>query len=356
MASSLDILKSLSSNVDNPGNPIQVELAQRARLDEMKRSLGMVSDTTGGMDKWGNATGTSFATGATIPEARSLQSDVASAPYTGDAAQQAQTDAAVASRPDVQKTNAQAFAQKMGLAAAPAQAQAAGAVQVEQIKNQGLKDMLGLKQKGQQDLVDKFSGGGGESNGAPNPHVKMSINAAGDPTFAQIPETNQTQQMAQASGDILQMMPRAVQLAKELSDAGIFTPIIGGLRQAAAGHGLSTLAGMGPEMAQKISEFNTLGQGLVSGFARAHAGARGAGNLGLIQRFEKLAPMQGDLPSFIGGLKGMTDVLGQYASHALPPDQVQHLLDQINPTGVGGSGAAGAGSDLGPNWHPGGGQ
>src|ERR1035437_1202370 len=81
MASSLDILKSLSSNADNPTNPIQVELAQRARLDEMKRNLGMVSDTTGGMDRWGNPTGTSFSTGATIPEARSLSEDVSMAPY-----------------------------------------------------------------------------------------------------------------------------------------------------------------------------------------------------------------------------------------------------------------------------------
>src|ERR1035437_3249125 len=100
MASSLDILKSLSSNAENPNNPIQVELAQRARLDEMKRSLGMVGSTGGGMDAWGNQTGTSFSSGATIPEARSLQSDVSSAPYTGDAAQKALTDSPAYNRPD----------------------------------------------------------------------------------------------------------------------------------------------------------------------------------------------------------------------------------------------------------------
>ena len=76
MANSLDILKSLSSNAENPNNPIQVELAQRARLDEMKRSLGMVRSTGGGIDAWGNQTGTSFSSGATIPEARSLNEDV----------------------------------------------------------------------------------------------------------------------------------------------------------------------------------------------------------------------------------------------------------------------------------------
>jgi hypothetical protein len=338
MASSLDILKSLSSNVDNPNNPIQVELAQRARLDEMKRSLGMVSDTTGGMDKWGNPTGTSFSTGATIPETRSLSEDVSQAPYTGDAAQQAQTNAAVASRPDVQQMNAQAFAQKMGLAVAPNQAKAAGDVQVEQIKNQGLKDMLGMKQQGEQDLVKQFSGGQ-TNDGGTGPKMKMTVGPNG-PTFSQIAEPNQVQQMAEGSADLLKMMPRAVQLADELQKAGIFTPLLGSLRQAAAGHGLSTLAGMGPDMAQKISEFNSLGSGMTMSMAKALAGARGAGNSGLISRFEKLAPMQGDLPSFIGGLKGMTDLLTQAASHSYSSDQIQQMMSQINPTGVGGSGAS----------------
>jgi hypothetical protein len=334
MASSLDILKSLSSNADNPDNPIQVELAQRARLDEMKRSLGMVSDTTGGMDKWGNPTGTSFSTGATIPEARSLQSDVSSAPYTGDAAQQAQTDAAVSSRPDVQQMAATDFAKKMGLATAPAQAKAAGDVQVEQVKNQGLKDMLGMKQQNEQDLVKQFSGGD-TGTGGTGPKMKMTVGPNG-PTFTPIVDPNQVQQMAIGSADILKSMPHAIKLAKELSDAGMFVPVLGGLRQFAAGHGLSTLAGQGPDVAQKMNEFNSLGQIMTMSVAKALAGARGAGNSGLISRFEKLAPMQGDLPSYIGGLKGMTDFLTEAASHEYSPDQIQHMVDQINPTGVGG--------------------
>jgi hypothetical protein len=142
--------------------------------------------------------------------------------------------------------------------------------------------------------------------------------------------------MAEGSADLLKMMPRAVQLADELQKAGLFVPLIGSLRQSAAGHGLSTFAGLGPDMAQKISEFNSLGSGMTMSMAKALAGARGAGNSGLISRFEKLAPMQGDLPSFIGGLKGMTDLLTQAASHSYSPDQIQQMMSQINPTGVGG--------------------
>ena len=341
MASSLDILKSLSSNAENPDNPIQVELAQRARLDEMKRSLGMVGSTGGGMDAWGNQTGTSFSSGATIPEARSLSEDVSMAPYTGDAAQQAQTSAAVASRPDMQQMAATDFAKKMGLATAPAQATAAGQMAVEKEKNKGLLDVLTQKQQGEQDLIKQY-GDQSAGTGGTSPKMKMTLGPNG-PTFTQIADPNQVQQMAIGSADILKSMPQAIKLAKELSDAGMFVPVIGGIRQTLAGHGLSTLAGQGPDIAQKMNEFNSLGQIMTMSVAKALAGARGAGNSGLISRFEKLAPMQGDLPSYIGGLKGMTDFLTEAASHEYSPDQIKQMTDQINPTGVGGVPTTGGG-------------
>src|ERR1035437_5868792 len=180
MASSLDILKSLSSNADNPNNPIQVELAQRQRLDEMKRSLGMVSDTTGGMDKWGNATGTSFATGATIPEARSLQSDVSAAPYTDDAAQEAQTAEAVASRPGTQQMAASDFAKKMGLAIAPNQAKAAGDLAVTKTEIAG----KAAAQQQQEDATQKLIKSTQQSSEA-GTTFKPAINAQGGVSFTE---------------------------------------------------------------------------------------------------------------------------------------------------------------------------
>jgi hypothetical protein len=180
MASSLDILKSLSSNAENPDNPIQVELAQRARLDEMKRSLGMVSDTTGGMDKWGNPTGTSFGTGATPADARSLQSDVATAPYTGDAAQEARTAEAVASRPGTQQMNAQTFAQKMGLAIAPNQAKATGDLAVTKAEIAGKV----AAQQQQEDATQKLIKSAQNSSEA-GTTFKPAINAQGGVSFTE---------------------------------------------------------------------------------------------------------------------------------------------------------------------------
>lgn len=133
--------------------------------------------------------------------------------------------------------------------------------------------------------------------------------------------TNQTRQMSEGSRDILAALPEAMQLAKELHDKGLFQPVIGSARTMLAGHGLGSLMGVDDLTTNHIARFNTLIEAVKSGFARAHAGARGAGNSGMAERFDKLVPVQGDYQSFLGGLQGMGDMLQHYATHTDPSAQ-----------------------------------
>lgn len=149
------------------------------------------------------------------------------------------------------------------------------------------------------------------------------------------PLTNQTKQMGEAATDLLPIIDQVQGRAKELQQLGLFEPGIGTVRNFLATHGMGSLLGMGPDVAEKIGRFNTDLGLLQSGVARAHAGARGAGNSGMAERFEKLMASQGDIPTFLGSLNGVRDLLTQYASHV-------------------GGGAAPAGGDpySDPNYQP----
>jgi hypothetical protein len=160
--------------------------------------------------------------------------------------------------------------------------------------------------------------------------MKMTLNASGDPTFAQIPITNQTRQMGETATDILDLLDRTgyEQQAKDLQTKGLFSPGIGTARRFLSQHGMGTLAGVDDATASQMGQFETTHDLLLSAIARAHAGARGAGNTGMAQRFEKLLSTVGDLPTFAGQLRGMRSLLEQYAKHVDPNRKMSPVFGQ----------------------------
>lgn len=297
-------------------------LSQQDRLEEMTRNMaksGLSRNASG-------AVTSGFASGATPADASILQADIAGDPDFGVKArdavrkQQDTYDAGVAyEQPEAKKMRDEDAAQKMALAAAPEEAKSRGSVLEERVKQAGMLDLLKQKQSGESELVKMFSRGntGDPSTGTSN--VKMTLGPQG-PSFQQIPITNQTRQMSETANDILDLLDKSGYegQAQTLHDKGMFSPGIGIARRYLAHHGLGTLAGVDDRTASDMGQFETTHDLLLSAIARAHAGARGAGNTGMAERFDKLLASQGDLPTFLGQLKGMRGLLNQYAQHTNP--------------------------------------
>ena len=89
-------------------------------------------------------------------------------------------------------------------------------------------------------------------------------------------------------------------------------------RQFLVNHGASSMLGYGGNAQAESGQFQTDLGLLQSGVARAHAGARGAGNSAIAARFEKMMNAGGDLPTFLSEMNGVKDVLGIYAQHTNP--------------------------------------
>jgi hypothetical protein len=136
--------------------------------------------------------------------------------------------------------------------------------------------------------------------------------------------TNQTRQMSEAANDLLPLIDNVQNKARALQSQGLFDVVRSPVRQFLVSHGMGTLLGHGENAAAETGQFQTDLGLLQSGVARAHAGARGAGNTGMIERFEKLMNASGDLPTFLGELNGVKDLLSVYAKHT-------------NPSGAGGA-------------------
>lgn len=127
--------------------------------------------------------------------------------------------------------------------------------------------------------------------------------------------TNQTRQMSEAANDLLPMIDSIQQRAAALQGKGAFDLVGSPIRQFLVRHGASSLE---PGVADEAGRFETDLGLLQSGVARAHAGARGAGNTEMAARFEKLMNAQGDLPTFLSQLNGVRDLLSIYARHTNP--------------------------------------
>lgn len=130
--------------------------------------------------------------------------------------------------------------------------------------------------------------------------------------------TNQTRQMSETANDLLPMIDDIQKQADSLQQKGQFGLIESPIRQFFVQHGAGTLMGYGPDAASNMGKFQTALGLLQSGIARAHAGARGAGNTQMAERFEKLANASGDLPTFLGELQGVRELLSRYAEHTNP--------------------------------------
>jgi len=362
MASSLDILKSLSSNADNPTNPIQVELAQRARLDEMKRALGMTYDTTGGMDKWGNATGSSFATGATPSDVSSLESDVSKAPYTGDAAQKALVDETTASRPGTQQMAASDFAKKLGLQMAPVQAKAAGDLAVA--KQQGQNK---LDEQNQNPLLKLLapSGSSGSPDATPTGPVHVSQGGiSADFGSAKLPQLVQAQQHDAQMG--LNQIPKTRLELDQLEKTGVVGGFRGMLTGAATKWGMNPVTdAIGitpPNSARGISAFQGQKELTLTNLARVHGGSRAAASPAIMQNWRTLVNNATTPDALRGVLDTAENWLRMYAG--AKTSEEQDAIDSAllasgggaPPASSGGTSGAATGTDLGPNWHLSGGQ
>lgn len=138
--------------------------------------------------------------------------------------------------------------------------------------------------------------------------------------------TNQSKQMAETAHDLLKIIQQAggesgiLGMAKELEGQGLFNPVVGPIRKFAASHGAGSLMGVDDATAAKIGEFNNITDLLRSGLARAHAGARGAGNSGMAERFDKLLGGIGDFPTFAGQLQGIEELLRTYSGNLYPDE------------------------------------
>lgn len=167
--------------------------------------------------------------------------------------------------------------------------------------------------------------------------------------------SNQTQQMGEAASALLDQMPGVLTLGEKLNQAGLFHPVVGTVRQFLANHGAASVAGVDPQTASDIGDFNTQMGLLQSGVARAHAGARGAGNSEIAKRFEQLMNANGDYPTFLGSMRGMTSFLSRYQSAlhngANPDNPNDPLLKQLEmQLQQEGGGQQGGGMDLGASW------
>jgi len=229
--------------------------------------------------------------------------------------------------PNVAAQADKAQQEKLAIARAPNEATAAGNLAVEKAKAAQAADA----QKHKEDVMQTFLGM--QNAGSTGPKYKMSVNANMDPSFSEIPPppmSNQTRQMAESSKNILDTLDNSDYegQAMRLQQKGLFQPGVGLIRRGAAHYGVGTLLGVPDQTATDLGQFESTHDLLVANVARALAGARGAGNSAMAARFEKIMNDSGDIPTFLGELKGVRSFLEQQAS-------------VLNP----GQGAAGA-----PDW------
>jgi hypothetical protein len=156
---------------------------------------------------------------------------------------------------------------------------------------------------------------GYDENG--NPIMRVVPKVAGTEFTKPDKETAQTLQMAETARDILPNLARVRQEADALDKAGLFGPGGSRFREFVAGKvGAGQLAGGNAENARLIGQFRADMGLLQTAVARAHAGARGAGNVTLLQHMESIMPgNSADLPTFLGSLDGVGSWMQTYAEH-----------------------------------------
>jgi len=285
-----------------------------------------------------------FVSGATPSSVARLKADEAADPFTGTEAQARVKQMQTLSDfflPQAEQQRAEDVANKMAIARAPVEATMAGNLALQQMKGQAAEDVARI--------AHPFSEGGGGGGG--NTVEYLATQALRDPTtltkisdkdlrnavMSQMASsggdintlTNQTRQMSETANDLLPLIDQVRQQAQMLHDKGLFDLAVSPVRGFLVKHGAGSLLGYGPEAAQEVGNFQTMLGLLQSGVARAHAGARGAGNIGMAQRFEQLMGAQGDLPTFLGQLNGVQTLLQKYGAHTAPSSGAQP--DQTDP-------------------------
>ncbi len=339
----LDILRGLTSNVANPENPLQASLLQKKRLDEMKRNAELVGSTPGGMDAWGNPTGTSFSTGATPSDISGAEDDLANDPYIGTVEKkrvadiQAINDAlAIRNRPADTAARNEDFAQKLGLAVGPAQATAAGQVAVEKEKNAGQQALQAGQAANTKSLLETLGGGGGEGGGGvggPGSSIKPTVNATGGVSFTttQMPALVQRakNQLTDARNKTLAALQQAENQYPGINDAAqaVDTGKPVGWMDFLTGGGNSPKYGSAMDMAGAANDRLKYTMGVPTPFSQ----------LAQESSFGNIEQMAGQLPG-VRGLATITPLFKEHQSRwgkeapAATVQRLRHMVDIMDDT------------------------
>lgn len=218
---------------------------------------------------------------------------------------------------------------KIAIARAPAEATAEGNLAIEKLKAQSAENVARIKTEnpwgaeGGSNTVDYLAQQALRDPSVitqiSDPKLRVAVQSHLAQSGGDLNKlTNQTRQMSEAANDLLPMINNITSQAQQLQKEGLFDIPQSAIRSFLVQHGAGTLMGYGADAAEKAGRFQTDLGLLQSGVARAHAGARGAGNSDMAARFERLMNASGDLPTFLGELQGVRDLLSIYAAHTGP--------------------------------------
>jgi hypothetical protein len=220
--------------------------------------------------------------------------------------------------PVIKAARDQAIQDKVKIAAAPAEATAAGNL------------ALGKQQaQSTQQLLETLGGG---TPGASGSGLRPAINAKGEVTFGAAPAPPAqvaAQQHAASVG--LSQLPQMRQIIDTIDKQGHLGPVAGRLANAATQSGLDGVL-YSPEASRAFNDFKTQASLMKSNMAMAHGGARGGASPQLAQRFDALINMNQTPAALRGGIDAFERWLTSYAG-AKTSDELDAADSALGITG-----------------------
>lgn len=234
-------------------------------------------------------------------------SDLTNDPMTGEAAQ----ETAAITDPRQIAARAQQTKEAGDLSVAKEQ----GPIALEGAKTAGQMSVAKQQAQIEQQKLQDFLNPGGASGGtAPGPgQFKMSINAKGEPSFAQVGEPQQIAAQAHAAQVGLPQINTVRQIVDSLDKRGMVGPIMGRVGSELVGSGFDKYF-LSPDTARAMNDFKTQVSLLKSNLAYAHGAARGGASPAMQQRFDQLLNLSQSPDALRGGLDAAERWLTSYAN------------------------------------------
>ena len=136
--------------------------------------------------------------------------------------------------------------------------------------------------------------------------------------------------MKTQASQMLPMIDKTEQLAKQIDKMGLTGTVGGRWRQIVSGEGLGSLSGLTPEQRAVVGEFASNAGLLITGIARAHGGARAGGSPQMVAELKKyLDAGNKDYDTFRGNLNGARNFMKTYAAMGEPPPKVDAKKDPL---------------------------